>query len=501
MSKLLETKVNFMSESADSLAKACSHPLDPLFHPRSVAVVGVSKNPENPGNQYLRQLLAFPFRGPVYPVSKDDQEILGVPCYGRLRDIPGVIDHVISCVPYHQVLSLVTDCLEKKVRCLHLYTARLAETQLPDRIDLEREIVRRARTGGIRVVGPNCMGLYCPDVGLTFRFSLPKEPGHVAFASQSGGNAADLEYQGVGRGLRFSKIISFGNASDLNESDFLDYLADDPQTEIIAMYLEGVKGGRRLVDLFRRLDGEKPLVLFKAGRTTAGSRAVVSHTASISGEDGLWEAACREYGIVRVHSMAEMADALLAFQLLRPSTGKRVVVMGGGGGGSVAAADACELEGFEVPPLPPKMHEEIKSFAPEVWSLISNPMDGSVMGGMRIMRRCFEMGAGWDGVDLVIGNSSALWLLDHPDGEAQHAKGLAFQMELAKEIDKPMVIFVDSGDPISSWRVEAVRKAREECAKAGVPVYPNIQRAARALAHFTAYHRRLAQRGTDPVCS
>jgi acyl-CoA synthetase (NDP forming) len=147
------------------------------------------------------------------------------------------------------------------------------------------------------------------------------------------------------------------------------------------------------------------------------------------------------------------------------------------------------------------MREEIKSFAPEVWSLISNPMDGSVMGGMRIMRRCFEMGAGWDGVDLVIGNSSALWLLDHPDGEALHAKGLAFQMELAKKIDKPMVIFVDSGDPISSWRVEAVRKAREECAKAGVPVYPNIQRATRALAHFTAYHRRLAQRGTDPVCS
>ena len=476
----------------DHTSKVCDHPLEPLFHPRSVAVVGVSKHPENPGNQYLRQLLAFPFQGPVYSVSKEDPGIPDVPCHKTLREISGPVDHVISCVPHHQVLSLLADCIAKNIRCLHLYTARLAETQLPDRIDLEKEIVAKARAAGIRVIGPNCMGLYCPDVGITFRFSLPREPGHVAFASQSGGNAAELEYQGVGRGLRFSKIISFGNASDLNEADFLEYLIEDPRTRIIAMYLEGVRDGRRLVDLFRRLDGRKPLILFKAGRTAAGSRAVISHTASVSGEDSLWAAICRQYGIVRVHSMWEMADALLAFQCLAPSAGSRVVIMGGGGGGSVASADACELEGLEAPPLPPEMREEIKSFAPDVWSLISNPMDGSVMGGMGIMSRCFKMGVDWKGVDLVIANSSALWLLDHPDGAGILGKGLGYLIHLARERIKPMVIFVDDGDSISPWRVEAVRKAREDCAAAGVPVYPNIQRAVRSLAHFTAYHRRQA---------
>ena len=476
----------------NSSRKVCNHPLDRLFHPRAVAIVGVSKNSESQGYMYLQQLLEFPFPGPVYPISIEEQEVLGVPCFKTLREIAGPVDHVISCIPHHQALTLVEDCVVKGVRSIHLFTARMAETQMEDRLDLERQIVHRAREAGIRVIGPNCMGLYCPSAGLSFRFSLPREPGHLAFASQSGGNAADLEYQGAGRGLRFSKIISFGNASDLNESDFLDYLLEDPETKVIAMYLEGVKEGRRFLDLLRCSDGRKPVVLLKAGRTKAGSRAVISHTASVSGEEALWEAICHQFGVVSVHSMEEMADVLLAFQFLRPSTGQRVLLMGGGGGGSVAAADACELEGFEVPPLPSEMREEIRSFAPEVWSLISNPMDASVMGGIETMVRCFQMGAQWNGVDLLIGNSSAIWLLDNPKGAERHELNLQFLINLAREAQKPMVIFINSGDPTTPWRVEAVLKAQQRCRDAGIPVYPNIQRAARALAHFTRYHRRRA---------
>jgi acyl-CoA synthetase (NDP forming) len=420
-----------------------------------------------------------------------ENEILGVPCFKTLLDISGPVDHVISCVPHHQIRSLVEDCIVKGVRSITLFTARMAETQLEDRLDLEKEIVYRARAAGIRVIGPNCMGLYCPTVGLTFRFSFPREPGHVAFASQSGGNAADLEYQGAGRGLRFSKIISFGNASDLNESDFLEYLLEDPETDAIAMYLEGVKEGRRFLNLLRRSDGEKPVILFKAGRTAAGSRAVISHTASMSGDSVLWEAIRRQFGVLSVHSMQEMADVLLIFQFLQPSSGQRALIMGGGGGGSVAAADFCESEGLEVPPLPPEMREEIRSFAPEVWSLISNPMDGSVMGSAETMARAFQMGAKWDGVDILIGNSSAVWFLDSQRGVGRHELNVQFFINLAQEAQKPMVMLIDSGDPTTPWRVEEVLKAQEQCRKAGIPVFPNIQRAARALAHFTRYHRRV----------
>jgi acyl-CoA synthetase (NDP forming) len=444
---------------------------------------------------YLKELLEFPFDGPVYPVSRDESEILGVRCYKRITEIPGPVDHVISCIPHHQILSLVEDCVNKKARSLHLYTARLAETQLDDRRDLEKQIVQRAREGGVRVIGPNCMGLYCSTVGLTFRMSLPKEPGHVAFASQSGGNAADLEYQGSGRGLRFSKIISFGNASDLNESDFFEYLLEDPQTKVIGIYLEGVKEGRRFVELLRKSDGKKPIILFKAGRTLAGSRAVVSHTASMSGEHVVWESLCHQYGIISVHSIREMADVLLAFQFLSPSGGKSVLVMGGGGGGSVAAADVCESEGFFVPPLPPEMREEIRSFAPDVWSLISNPMDGSVMGSVETMARAYQTGANWEGVDLIIGNSSAVWLLDHPKLAERHELSVRFMIDLAQEVKKPMIMFANSGDTSTKWRVEARLKAQELCVRAGIPVYPNIKRAARALSHFVKYHRRLDRNG------
>jgi len=469
------------------------HPLDFLFHPRSVAIAGVSKNKESQGYRYLDQLLAFPFKGPVYPVSISEEGVLGVQCYKTLKEIPGSVDYVISCIPHHQVLPLVEDSLVKGVRCIHLYTARLAETQLKDRLDLEKQIVDTARQGGIRIIGPNCMGLYCPEVGLTFRYSLPKESGHIAFVSQSGGNAANLEYQGVGRGLRFSKIISYGNASDLNESDFLEYLLEDPQTRVIAMYLEGVKDGKRFAELLRKADGKKPVVLIKAGRTSAGTRAVVSHTASLSGEEKKWEAICRQFGVIRVHSMQEMADVLLGFQFLQPVSGRRVLIMGGGGGGSVEAADVCETEGLEVPPLPSDMKDEIRSFAPDVWSLISNPMDGSVMGGWEVMVKSLQMGAKWDGVDILIGNSSAIWLLDHPDGAIQHEFSLEFLTDLIKDNNKPLVVFANAGDTTTSWRVEALLKAQEKCKEKGIPVYPNIHRAAKALAHLTGFYKRVNQ--------
>jgi len=469
----------------------CDHPLDTLFYPKSVAITGVSKHPENVGNRYLRQLLQFPFKGQIYPVSLAEKEVNGLKCYKSIGEIPDPVDHVISCIPHHQILSLVEDCVLKGVHSIHLFTARLAETQLEDRVDLEMEIVKTANKAGIKIIGPNCMGIYCPSVGLTFRFSLPKEPGNIAFASQSGGHAANLEYQGVGRGLRFSKIISFGNAADLNESDFFEYLIEDPQTKVIALYLEGVKDGPRFVELLKHVDGKKPVVLYKAGETNAGSRAIISHTASLSGEGMMWDAICHQFGVIKVSSIQEMADVLLAFQFLDPSTGRRVLIMGGGGGGSVEAADVCEQEGFEIPPLPQNIKDEIRSFAPDVWSLISNPMDGSVMGGMDTMVRSLKLGAKWEGVDLLIGNSSAIWLLDDPDGVAQHDFSLEFLVNLARDTEKPMVIFVNTGDPTSLWRVEAALKAQERCIDARIPVYPNIRRAARTLAHFTKYYRRL----------
>ncbi len=467
-----------------------SHSLDYLFHPRSVAVVGVSNNAESQAFSYFRDLLEFPFQGPVYAVGRDEQEVQGQKCYQSVCQIPGPVDHVISCIPHHRVLSLVDDCADKGVRCIHLYTARMAETQLEDRKGLEGEVVQRAQQAGIRIIGPNCMGLFCPDIGLTFRKSFPKETGKVAFVSQSGGNAVDLDYQGAGRGLRFSKIISFGNGSDLNESDFLDHLLDDTETNVIGLYLEGVKDGRRFLDVLRRAQGRKPIVLYKGGRTEAGSRAAASHTASMSGQLVLWEAVCRQFGVVKVESMQEMADVLLAFQFLPPAAGKKIVLVGGGGGNSVAAADTCEEEGFEIPPISSEMKDEMRAFDPEVANLFSNPIDGSAMGGFQTVFQAYTMGFQWDGADLVIANSSPIWLMGDPEGVERHEMGLEFMIDLAQKISKPVVLYVDPGDSTEPWRVEALTKVRERCQQTGIPVYPSIRRAARSLACFTGYHRQ-----------
>ena len=240
----------------------------------------------------------------------------------------------------------------------------------------------------------------------------------------------------------------------------------------------------------RQARGRKPIVLYKAGTTPAGSRAVASHTASMSGESAVWEALCRQYGIISVDSIAQMADVLLAFQFLPPVAGRRVLVMGGGGGGSVSAADVCQREGFEVPPLPQEMRERIRAFAPDVWSLVSNPMDGSVMGGIDTLLQAFTLGAHWDGVDLILGNSSAVWLLDHEPGAQRHELSVRLLIDLARGCGKPMAVYVNRGDPTTPWRVEAVLRAQELCAEAGIPVYPGIRRAARALSAFVGYHER-----------
>ena len=181
------------------------HTLEYLFHPRSVAVVGALSDPRKQGYMYVEMLKLFGYRGQIYPVNVAGDELLGLPIYRSLRDIPGEVDHVISCVPATLVMSLVRQCVEKRVKSLHLYTGRMSETGEADRRDMELEIVEMARAAGIRVIGPNCLGIYYPGEGLSFRYNLPRESGSVAFISQSGGNGAKLGYRGAVRGIRFGK--------------------------------------------------------------------------------------------------------------------------------------------------------------------------------------------------------------------------------------------------------------------------------------------------------
>ncbi|MCX6021696.1 MAG: CoA-binding protein, partial [Chloroflexi bacterium] len=466
-----------------------AHPLDAIFRPRSAAVVGASASPGNAGMRFVRALQTHGFAGPIYPVNPGGADsVAGLPAYRRVGDCPGPVDHVISAAPWHTLPALVQDCVQKGVRSLHLFTARLAETGLPDRIEMERRIVAEARAGGLRIIGPNCMGLYVPAAGVSFRSGLPREAGAVGYFSQSGGNTVNLAQKGAGRGLRFSKVISYGNAADINECDLLDYLLWDPDTRVICAYIEGVKDGRRFFELLR--GARKPVIVLKGGETAAGARMVTSHTASLASSEEIWRALEAQTGVIRVHSMEELADAALAFSLLPPATGRRVAVLGGGGGESVAGADACEREGLPVPPLPEALRAEFTERFPEVGMMLTNPLDSSVTAGPVIFGAAARALAGWEGVDLLLGNAGIEWALDGPDDAPNPTRTVQGLIEAGRSSGKPLAVVIGWLDTQEQWKWEASRAAQETAAAAGVPVYPSTGRAAAALRCWAAYGER-----------
>ena len=330
-----------------------SHLIEELFNPRSIAVVGSSNNPNSAGYNFTASLLKYGFKGKIYPVNPRYSEIVGLKAYPTVKDIPGSVDYVISAVSAPLVPALLEDCSHKGVKVIHLFTARFSETGRPDAAKLEQDVLRLARGFGIRLIGPNCMGLFFPRLGISFSDAMPHEQsGPVGLISQSGQAVEEIVRSASLMGVYFSKAISYGNALDFNECDFLDYLTQDPETRLILMYIEGLRDGRRFFETLRKATALKPVVILKGGRGQAGARAVASHTASLAGSADLLEVALAQAGAVFADSMEEFIDLAVTFHYLPPMRGVGVGVVGGAGGASVLAADQCEAAGLDVIPIP-----------------------------------------------------------------------------------------------------------------------------------------------------
>jgi acyl-CoA synthetase (NDP forming) len=458
------------------------------FRPRSMAVVGASANPDSPGYDYVRCLLEFGFRGPIYPVNPRLPELLGLPAHPSLRHLPGPAEYVISCIPAQGALDLLDDCRGQGVRVVQFFTGRFAETGRREAALLEGELKSRAQAVGVRVLGPNCMGVHHPAHGLSFRPDLPKETGPVAFVSQSGNNAVEVICHGAARGLRFGKAVNYGNALDLDEADFLDYLGDDPETEVIGAYIEGVRDGRRFLAALRRAAARKPTVVHKGGRTAAGARAAMSHTAALAGGRQVWGAALRQAGALQVDTQDQLIDMLVAFACLGPGSGRRVGVVGGGGGRAVQSADACEDEGLAVVPLPDEMREALRQRAPLLWDWVGNPVDQSILaGGPLSGAQMLEMMAQSPHFDLLIGNVGEDWILGRPDAEERLRHVVGRLLDVAGRATKPLAFVLGPADSPDEGRRRIVEEARARLVEAGVAVYPSVERAAWALGRFAGY--------------
>ena len=472
--------------------------IEAILHPRSIAVVGASANPDTPGYDYVSSLQKFGYSGRIYPVNPRREEILGLPAFPSLRDVPGEVDYVISCIPASAVLELVDECAAKGARALQLFTARFSETGREEDAELERRLAQRARAKGVRIIGPNCMGLVYPRQGISFRADMPRQPGNVGLLSQSGNLLFELTYLGGPRGLRFSKAVSYGNGLDLGEADFLDYFAGDAESAVVGAYIEGIRDGRRFLAALTGAATRKPVVVLKGGRTVAGGRAAASHTAALAGQQAVWDTAVAQAGALAVDTVEDLIDLLIAFAYMRPGTGRRLGMVGGGGGRSVLTADLCEELGLSVPPLPEDVARRIAEKAPALAGWITNPVDqsilaGSGVGGTRVLEWMDESPA----IDLLLANVGEAWALGRPNAEALLARIPERFVQVGARTRKPLAVVLGPADYADEGLWRTVSGAREKLTGAGLALFPSVERAVRALARLSRYWERRPQPRSD----
>ncbi len=347
-----------------------------LFHPESIAIVGVPRGHSRFGGaSYLNKFQECKFPGRLYPVNPKADEIQGVKAYPTLASLPEVPDLVMVCLPAAAVLDVLEECAHIGARHIHILTSGFKELQTEEGRRLEERLAAFSKQEGLSVVGPNCMGPYNPAAHLTAWGAIPGLPGPVGVISQSGTITQRITEYLCSLGLGIAKAVSMGNAAVLGAMEYLEFMAQDEEVRTIAMYLESVPDARAFLHLAREVNRKKPLVIWKGGESDVGASTAVSHTGGMSGANHLWEAFFRQSGVARVRSMDEWADTIMSLSLLPAPHGKGVFLVGGGGGQSVVNGDACIRQGLDVPPLSGTTMEKLREIMPAVGSIPGNPLD------------------------------------------------------------------------------------------------------------------------------
>ncbi len=472
--------------------------LEPIFSPKSIAIAGVSTadvlsggNVFGGGGMFLDALLRYGFPGKIYPLNPKGGEISGLKVYSSLAEIPEPVDYVICSVPAPVVPQLVSDCVAKKVKAISIFTSGFSETGSEQGKQIEKELCRVAQRGGVRLIGPNCMGIYCPKGGLAFAADFPKEAGSVALVCQSGGNAMHFVRIAARRGARFSKVVAYGNACDVDESDLFEYLITDPETKVITAYIEGIKDGTRFFEVVKKAAKVKPIIVLKAGYTEAGAKAAASHTGSLAGSSKVWDGVLKQAGALHVYSLEELVDMVVALLYLTPPKGRRVGIVGVSGGAAVLATDEFVANGFSVPPLSEDFRSKLRSFLPtEHGTSLRNPIDLGAQIFSPGFYPVLASLANYDGIDLLVVQLSLGMLVLPPFlGEGTVLNALAdWVIRVHKETSKPLALVIHAMASGESW--EVALDCQEKCYRAGLPVYNSIGSAAKAIDHCITYCQR-----------
>jgi acetyltransferase len=449
--------------------------LDAFFTPRAIAVVGASRDPRKLGYIILDNLLRARFEGAVFPVNPGAESVLGLDAFATVSAVPGPVDLAVIVVPASHVPALIDDCAAKSVPAAVVISAGFREAG-PEGLALECEVVRRARAGGIRVIGPNSVGIINTFAGLNATFADTQPLSYeVALVSQSGAVATAILDWARAIGVGFSKFVSLGNMADVTEVELFEYLASDPQTKVIISYLEGFSDARACFEAARHITRRKPVVVMKVGRSASGAKAASSHTGALASSDAIVDAAFRQAGIIRADTMDELFDLTLSFAYMPPPRGPRLAIVTNAGGPGVMATDAAERAGLQLARLCDETQTGLRAALPANAS-VGNPVD--VLGDARPDRYR-------DAVELVLADPGvdALVVLLTPQAMTNAKRTAETIISLARGQSKPVMAVYMGGDAVAEGRVMLDM--------AQVPAFHYPERAVRALGAMWAYGRYL----------
>jgi len=454
-----------------------------LFEPASVAVIGASAESNKVGNIILGNIIESGFQGSLYPINPRYEKVLGLKCFPRVTDVPGPVEMAVVVVPAKFVLQVMEECGQKGVKAAVVISAGFKEVGL-EGAKLERQLGEIAQRYGMRVLGPNCLGLVNTHhhMNATFAQEGPRE-GNIAISSQSGAICVVILDWAANINIGFSKFISVGNKLDVDEGHLLEYLREDPQTTVIGMYIEGTDRGREFLRQAELTTRVKPVIALKAGRTSSGAKAASSHTGAMSGSDKVYDAAMRQAGVVRVKNIEEMVDLLQAFSTMPLPEGEGVAIVTNAGGLGVMAADACSDNGLTLASFEAATIEKLKQGLPPAASLY-NPID--VVGD----------------ADAVRYDHAIRTVMDDPNVACVVALLAPTDLVDISSVARTLTAFAGSSPkPIVTSFVggKEMMAPIEMLKAAGIPNYPSPDRGIRALAAMVEHRRSLGRKESHAV--
>lgn len=466
----------------------------PIFQPRSVAVIGASGDPTKFGGRTYLMLKDRTVNEKIYAVNPKMPEIDGQQAYANIKDIAGDVDFAIITVPAPFVVQAIQDCADKGVQTVEIFSAGFNETGEKDGVLREKQIVEIAKTTGMRIVGPNCFGVYSPESPLTIipGPDYPKEVGPVGIFAQSGGFTGVLTRKVLELGIGINKAVSYGNACDLNEADFISFFRDDERTKVVAGYIEGIKDGQRFLELVKETSLKKPVIIWKGGLSEQGGRAVASHTASLAGSRDVWNGVFQQTGAVPATGLNEIVDLIIGFTHIPDFKAANMSVVGGGGAITVAAADALDEQGLAIQVFSEDTQAAIRKYLPPYGNSVKNPVDiGAPIFIPEVFGPILDIISASNKVDAVVVEH----IIHRQLGQFDERVGNLIP-DASSKSGKPFIVTMPQTTAESgAVEAEKIRRLfREHYLSRSIPVFDSLEQAANVLGKIKKYnHFRVSQ--------